>query len=225
MTESASPSPPPAPRSRARARTERPPRCEQTKREDGRPCRRDAGRDTDHFGVGPCSLHDDGSWRVPPFAENLEAREAFLGRVRADKHAGLRELIRPLGYHRRDVTALLEADQVFEEDYLEARGYDDDALRTELARRAIDGGSDRLLEFEAKMRLPEGQALQRHRLDGQLTVTAAPFIDVSRLTLEELELLRGLLEKARPALSELGPDQRPALELLPGNDPAEADAG
>jgi hypothetical protein len=123
--------------------------------------------------VGPCSLHDDGSWERPAFAENAEAQQAFLAAVRASPVAGLRELVEPLGYRRRDVTHLLEHSPEFEEDYIEARGYDVDSIRTELRRRAFDGGSDRLLELEAKMRLPEGQALaSRMRVDGRIEVHA-----------------------------------------------------
>lgn len=158
---------------RARARTDRAVRCGAVKSETGHPCRRAAGAGTDHPGVGPCANHDDGSWRRPAFADNPEARQAFLAAVTAQPLAGIRELVEPLGYRRRDVTALLDASPEFEEDYIEARGYDLDSIRTELRRRAFDGGSDRLLELEAKMRLPEGQALaSRMRVEGRLEVQA-----------------------------------------------------
>ncbi len=162
--------------SRARARTERPPRCERPKIENGRPCKRAAGGGTDHPGFGPCALHDDGSWEMPSFADNETARLAFLEGVKTNRGTGIRDLVEPLGYRRRDVTQLLAADPEFEDDYMEARGYDPDTIRTELSRRALagmdDSSSARLLEFEARMRLPEAQALQRQRIDGRLEVTA-----------------------------------------------------
>lgn len=57
---------------------------------------------------------------------------------------------------------------------------------------------------------------RRTRLDGSLTVSAAPVLDVSKLTIAELETLRALLAKAQPEQQELTGDQRPALELLEG---------
>lgn len=201
---------------RARA-SERPLRCGRTKVEDGRPCRRNAGGGTDHPGEGPCAKHDDGSWRRVDFGENREAQQAFLAAVKAEPALTLRELIEPLGYRKRDVTQLAESDSEFEDAYVEARGYDADAIRNELQRRAF-GGSDKLLEFVAKMRLPEGRELQRQRLDGRLEVQAIPMIDPSRGTLEELAELRRLLAKFSPAREALASDQRPALELLPGDE-------
>lgn len=201
--------------SRARATSDRPPRCERPKSETGRPCRRAAGKGTDHPGLGPCDLHDDGSWQRATFAENVEAQQAFLAAVGAEPERKIRDLIEPLGYHKRDVTALAQADPVFDDAYVEARGYDPDAIRTELRKRAFDG-SDRLLEFVAKMRLPEGRELQRHRFDARVEVAAVPMIDPSRGTTEELQELRRLLEKFSPARETLTEEQRPALELLPG---------
>lgn len=155
---------------------------------------------------------------MPPFAENLEARAAFLAGVRADKTAGIRELVEPLGYKRRDVTLLVDADPDFEADYVEARGYDHDSIRNELRKRAFDGGSDRLLEFEAKMRLPEAQELLKHRVDGRLEVAAVPYLDLSKLTPERARLLVELLREATPTAEQLPPDGRPALELVMGGD-------
>lgn len=197
-------------------KSERPPRCERPKVENGRPCKRAAGGGTDHAGFGPCSLHDDGSWLMPPFAENEEAQRALLDAIRAEPHRTIRELIEPLGYRKRDVTQLADSDSEFEDAYVEARGYDPDAIRTELQKRAFTGGSDRLLEFIAKMRLPEGRDLMRQRFEGRLEVAAVPMIDPSRGTLEELAELRRLLEKFSPGRDQLAPDQRPALELLAG---------
>lgn len=200
---------------RARA-SERPLRCGRTKVEDGRPCRRNAGGGTDHPGEGPCAKHDDGSWQRVDFASNLEVQQAFLAAVRAEPERPIRDLIEPLGYHKRDVTQLAETDSEFEDAYVEARGYDADAIRNEIRKRAIEGGSDTLLKFLGEMRLPEGRELRRTRFDGRLEVQAVPMIDPSRGTLEELAELRRLLAKFSPAREALAPDQRPALELLPG---------
>lgn len=208
-----------SPRSRARATV--PPRCERPKAEDGRPCRRYAGAGTDHQGVGPCALHDDGTWQRPAFAANVEAQAAFLLAVRQSPSTGIRELIEPLGYARRDVVLLSESDPEFESRYVEARGYDADAIRNELRRRAMgDGGSDRLLEFVAKMKLPEARELQlaRLRLEGRVELQPVPMWDTSKLTLDEKRELKRLLEKARPDGEVLEDGQRPAVELLPAAD-------
>lgn len=58
---------------------------------------------------------------------------------------------------------------------------------------------------------------RRTRIDAQVNVTAVPMIDVSKLTPDELETLGRILAKAAPAQEELKSDQRPALELLPGD--------
>lgn len=57
---------------------------------------------------------------------------------------------------------------------------------------------------------------RRTRVDGNVTVQAAPFIDTSKLTLDEQRTLLELLEKASPAQEQLAEGQKPALELLPG---------
>lgn len=204
-------------RTRARARLEGRAYCAWPREADGRPCRRLAGSGTTHPGVGPCADHDDGSFELPAFAENVEARSAFLNAVRDFPKAGIRELVEPLGYARRDVTALVESDPVFAEEYAVARGYDVDSLRTAVHQRAVDG-SDRLLEFEAKMRLPEAQVLQRRWLDGRLEVQPRPMYDPEKLSLEEKRELFRLLEKARPDAHELPEDGAPAAELLRGSE-------
>lgn len=69
------------------------------------------------------------------------------------------------------------------------------------------------------MLLPEGQALSsRMRVDGRLEVQAMPMIDPSLGTIEELQQLRELLVKFSPATESLPPGQKPAGELLPGDD-------
>lgn len=57
---------------------------------------------------------------------------------------------------------------------------------------------------------------RRTRIEGDVRVTAAPVLDVSKLTLDELETLRRLLAKAAPDVDQVGNGQKPALELLPG---------
>ena len=162
------------PGSRARELGLRSDRCNRP-RADGHACRRGAGRGTDHVGIGPCSMHEaaDPNWRdaLLVLAENLPVREAFLEAVAASPERPLRELIEPFGYRRRDVVALLERDDVFADEYAAARGYDPDSLRTAVHQRGM-GGSDKLLQFEAQMRLPEGQALQRRWLEGHVRVEA-----------------------------------------------------
>jgi len=150
----------------------------------------------------------------------VEAQSAFVEAVRAAPAATIRELVEPLGYHRRDVSALLASSPEFEGEYVEARGYDADTIRNEIRRRAIEAGSDRLLEFLGKMRLEEAQALLRTRFEGRLEVAAAPVIDPSKGSLEELRQLRALLAKFSPDAEQLSGDQRPALELLPGGEAA-----
>lgn len=57
---------------------------------------------------------------------------------------------------------------------------------------------------------------RRTRIDSTVTVAARPFIDVSKLTLEEQETLLMLLRKAAPGDDQLPVDGRAPLELLPG---------
>lgn len=200
---------------RARARTERPPRCGHPKSENGHPCRRAAGGGTDHPGVGPCAVHDDGSWTRPAFAENVEARAAFLAAVKTDRLAGIRELVEALGYRKRDVTALIDADPEFQDDYAEARGFDPDRIRAEIADRALDRNdpaSARLLELEAKMRLPEGQALaQRMRVDGRIEVhaiVASPeWVGLRNRVLGALRPFPEALDAVLAALASAEPEQ------------------
>lgn len=200
---------------RARAR-ERVDRCGYTKSEDGHRCRRNAGANTDHEGEGPCSLHDDGTWEARDFATDLEAQDAFIAAVAADRTQGTRALIETLGYHRRDVVALEAEDDDFRLRVEEARGWDPESLRREWRRRAFECESDRLLELAVKTRLEEGALLRQSRIDGQLDVRGVPFVDYSKLTREELDDLQRLLEKGSPNTAELPREGRPALELLEG---------
>ncbi len=58
---------------------------------------------------------------------------------------------------------------------------------------------------------------RRTRIDGQVSVSAVPFIDLAKLTSDEAATLLGLLRKAAPAQEELPAEGRPALELVAGS--------
>ena len=64
---------------------------------------------------------------------------------------------------------------------------------------------------------------RRTRVDGNVTVQAVPFIDTSRLSVDEGEQLLALLRKAQPQQDQLPVDGRPALELLTLDEQDEAD--
>ncbi len=68
--------------------------------------------------------------------------------------------------------------------------------------------------LERRLRDRYGRAT---KIEGNITVTARPFIDVAKLTLAEQRQLRELLEKAQPSDEDLPPEARPALELMPGD--------
>lgn len=192
-------------------------RCDAVKVEDGRRCRRNAGGGTDHPGEGPCARHDDGSWRRAAFADDEGARQAFLEAVRATPAAPIRELIEPLGFHKRDVTDLASSDAEFEDAYVEARGYDPEAIRAELRKRAFTGGSDRLLEFIAKMRLPEAKELQRMRIDGRIEVqaiVASPeWVELRDRVLAALRPFPDALDAVLAALGVTGDESQERREL------------
>lgn len=59
---------------------------------------------------------------------------------------------------------------------------------------------------------------RRTRLDGNIQVQAAPFVDLAKLTLDEQVELRRLLAKGQPEQEQLAAGQAPALELLPGGE-------
>lgn len=214
----------------ARARKPKPPRCEATKAEDGRPCRRYAGQGTEHRGEGRCSLHEEEAPALPPFAENLEARAAFLEAQRSLPWTPARELIEPLGYHKRDVQALADADPEFARQLEEARQQDPESIRREVHRRAFAKESDRLLELIYKARVPEAAVLrQSHtRLEGQVEHRAV-FADFSGLSAEgisparvaelaacrsEFEIVRAVLGWVQPAQEELPRGGQAPLELV-----------
>lgn len=57
---------------------------------------------------------------------------------------------------------------------------------------------------------------RRTRVEGQVTITARPFVDIAKLSIDEQRQLRALLQKAQPDAEELPDDARSALELMPG---------
>lgn len=149
------------------------------------------------------------------FSEDNEAQTAFLQQVEDNPDIGIKTAIEPHGYTRLDVKNLLASDDEFRSRYEEARKYDADSIRTELTKRAM-GGSDRLLEFVARLRLPEARELAKLRIEGRMEHTAVPYLDYSKLDAADLADLRRILEKGRPDPQELPKGGRPALELLPG---------
>jgi transposase len=72
--------------------------------------------------------------------------------------------------------------------------------------------------WRLERRYPEKYG-RRTRLEGQVDVRGVPYLDIGKLTGEELEQLSGLLRKAAPVPEELPRGGRPALELVAG-DPA-----
>ncbi len=73
--------------------------------------------------------------------------------------------------------------------------------------------------LERRLRDRYGRAT---KIEGNVTVSARPFIDVAKLTLAEQRQLRELLMKAQPSDDDLPPEARPALELMPGEQEAVA---
>jgi transposase len=57
---------------------------------------------------------------------------------------------------------------------------------------------------------------RRTKVESNVTVSAVPFIDMSRLTVEQAETLLELLRLASPAQDQLPAEGRPVLELVAG---------
>jgi hypothetical protein len=118
-------------------------------------------------------------------AITTEQRAAFLAYIADHDGCSTREACETVGIKRKDVKALKAADAEFAGDYREARGYGDDVIRNELARRAIEGVdepvfwqgqqvgtvrrySDRLLALMAKAHLDEyGDRIEITGANGQ----------------------------------------------------------
>jgi hypothetical protein len=109
----------------------------------------------------------------------------FLAYVEENRGCSVREACEHVGIRRHQVRALKRADSEFADDYREARGYGDERIRNEIARRAIDGVedpitnkdgeivghrivySDRLLGMMAKAHLPEYRESRQIELTGR----------------------------------------------------------
>ncbi len=95
----------------------------------------------------------------------------------------------------------------------EALGVFDVNANAIIAKAAHDQWQAAAWQLERKF--PERYG-RRTRIDGNVTVSAVPFVDLSKLTSDEAETLLGLLRKASPAQEELPAEGRPALELVAG---------
>jgi hypothetical protein len=181
-------------------------RCQGTGPRGGR-CRNQAGACPRHETLGPVSLADDPA-----------ARAALLEHVRTHRACSLRQAAEAAGYHRRDAKQLLDADSEFRDLYREARGYDDDAIRQQIRKRAFatSNPSDRLLLEMARANVAEYREAHRLRFEGKLDVRGVPYLDMDKLTEAEQQTLIALTRKASPDPDALPRDGRPALELIAG---------
>ena len=90
-----------------------------------------------------------------------------------------------------------------------------DVLLIGLAARQRLDGEWQAAAWRLERRLPEVYG-RRTRVDGDVSVTAKPMLDPSKLTLNEMQTLGALLRKAAPSEDELPARTRPAHELMPG---------
>jgi hypothetical protein len=151
-----------------------------------------------------------------------EQRQQALDVIRSAKETGETvgnvAALRQVGVHgtRGQLRALIDDD--FAHELRTARGYGNETIRAEIARRAIEGVeedvwhngevvgkrivySDRLLSKMADAFVPEFRDVKRVELtgkDGGAIQLLAGRFDPDQLTLEELEQVRGLLDKATP---------------------------
>jgi hypothetical protein len=72
-------------------------------------------------------------------------------------------------------------------------------------------------------RIRQDRYMKRSRVDSNVTVTAQPMWDTSKLTLEEKQELARLIRKASPEPDQLEQGQAPVLELLRGGDVIEGE--
>lgn len=83
-----------------------------------------------------------------------------------------------------------------------------------LIAKAADDGVWQASAWRLERRYPDRYGRRtRHDVSGRVDVRPTPYLDVSKLTGDELAMLTGLLRKAQP--DELPKDGKPALELLP----------
>lgn len=137
----------------------------------------------------------------------VEQRTQIVTAVKDNPEIGNVTAIRAAGIEgtRGQLRALIDDDLGAE--LREARGYGDNAIRSEIKRRAFAGPDDpasgRLLLAAAKAYLPEYRDSSRVELTGRnggpVELVAGRF-DPDQLTTEELTELRSLLEKSRREL-------------------------
>jgi hypothetical protein len=97
----------------------------------------------------------------------------------------------------------------------EALGTFEVTANAQIAKAGDDEWQAKAWQLERKFPDRYGR---RTRIDGNVSVSAVPFVDLSKLTADEAATLLGLLRKAAPAQEELPAAGRPALELVAGVD-------
>jgi len=92
-----------------------------------------------------------------------------------------------------------------------------DVERIRESSRKDSEGQWQAAAWMLERRLPSIYA-RRTKVESDVTVTARPFIDTTKLTVPQRELLLDLLKLAAPdSPEELPADAKPALELMPGD--------
>lgn len=136
----------------------------------------------------------------------LEAAAAYAGVPRQTFFDWLKRGRNPRGYKPyRDLAGALE----------EALGTFEVTANAMIAKAGEEQWQAKAWQLERKF--PERYG-RRTRVDGNVQVSAVPFIDLDKLTTEEAQTLLALLRKASPAQEQLPPEGRPALELVAGGD-------
>lgn len=157
----------------------------------------------------------------PPRSISPEHQEAIFQAVREgvppDAAAGV------LGISKRTLYRWLEFGkrEDAEEPYASFAEGVDQALATWETRDISLIGKAAETQWQAAAWRLERRLVQKYgrrtRVEGNVTVSARPFIDVSKLSLDEQRQLRDLLAKAQPEPEALPEDGRSALELMPGD--------
>jgi len=92
-----------------------------------------------------------------------------------------------------------------------------DVLQIGSAARKKSDGEWQAAAWRLERRLPSVYG-RKTKVEQDVTVTARPFIDTTKLTVPQRELLLDLLKLAAPdSPEELPADAKPALELMPGD--------
>jgi hypothetical protein len=172
------------------------------------------------------ALHDDDG---PPPEITDEQRTRFLELIREDPTVGNVPALRQVGVEGRKsaLRALLDADEELVDDARRARGGDDAQIRNAIVQRGIHGVeepvinhkgdivgtrmvfSDRLLEFAARMWLPEAKELRQghvqHQHGGVVGVIHADIDDAIERLVETLGSDGETPAAGPPARRALGP--------------------